>query len=117
MVVEPGPGRFTVFSRFESEDMGGMPFRGQGIDSYDPHKKKYVSVWTDSWSPMMVTLEGDWDAATRTMTMQGMMPDATGGLAPHTLVTKWLNDDTMRFTIHPGGAGAEPTMTIRYERE
>lgn len=115
MVVEPGPGRFTVVTRFESADMGGMPFSGCGIDSYDPNKRKYVSVWADSWSPMMTVLEGDWDATTRTMTMHGEMLDMTGALSPHTLKTQWLDDDTTLFSIHPGGG--EPSMTIRYERQ
>ena|SRR5688572_13938759 len=116
LVVEPGPGRFTVFTRYEAEDMGGMPFSGRGVDSYDPSRGKYVSVWTDSWSPMMVVLEGSWDAASRTMTMHGQMADMTGAMTPHTLVTKWIDDDTMLFSILPGGS-SEPSMTIRYERK
>lgn len=116
MVVEPGPGGFTVFTSYEAPDMGGMPFRGRGVDSFDPGTGKYVSVWTDSWSPMMTVLTGTWDEATRTMTMLGEMPDMTGAMVPHTLTTKWLDDDTHVFSILPAGA-SEPSMTIRYERQ
>ena len=96
--------------------MGGMPFRGRGIDGYDPSTGKYVSVWTDNRSPAMTVLEGTWDEATRTMTMLGQMPDMTGALVPHTLTMQWIDDDTHVFSILPAGA-SEPSMTIRYVRE
>lgn len=40
-------GGFHLLSSFESEMMG-TPFEGHGVLSWDPHKKKFVSLWVDS---------------------------------------------------------------------
>ena len=33
------------------------PFTGQGLDTYDPIKKKYVAIWVDSMSATPLILE------------------------------------------------------------
>src|SRR5687768_3142486 len=39
-------------------DFGGMKFQGHGLDSYDPVRKKYVSVFVDSMSTSPMVTEG-----------------------------------------------------------
>jgi hypothetical protein len=117
-VFEAGPGKFTVFSRYDAPDMMGMPFHGRGIDSWNASKGKYVSAWTDNWSPMMMVLEGSWDAASKSLTMSGEMPDMTGAMSTSTLVTKWIDDDTFDLLMYQGAtAEGEPMMTIRHTRK
>jgi hypothetical protein len=118
MVVREGPGGFTVTSMFEA-DMGGMAFTGQGIDGYDPHKKKYVSVWIDSMAEAPLIMEGTWDEKSQTMTMHGDSVDmSTGKVARHKFVTKWVDADTMQFDIFAPGADGKDvrSMGIKYTR-
>jgi len=56
-------------------NMMGMPFEGQGITGYDNAKKKFVSTWIDNFGTGIMSMEGTWDAATKSMTMTGSMPD------------------------------------------
>src|SRR5439155_18730659 len=57
MVYKMELGGFWLVSDFKAE-FGGQPFRGRGVDGYDPVKKKYVSSWVDSMSPMLLVFEG-----------------------------------------------------------
>src|SRR5215469_14718110 len=50
-----GYGGFWLVEDFKGE--GGM-FEGRGTTGYDPIKKKYVSTWIDSESPVMMTMQG-----------------------------------------------------------
>jgi len=56
-------------------NMMGMPFEGQSITAYDNAKKKFVSTWIDNFGTGIMMMEGNWDNATKTMTMSGSMPD------------------------------------------
>ena len=119
MVIERGPGGFTVVTHFNT-DMGGMPFEGRGIDGYDPLKKKYVSVWVDSMAAAPMMMEGAWDEKAQTMTMFGEMLDmTTGKMAKHKLITKWTGNDQMDFTIFAPGADGKETasLKIKYTRK
>ena len=101
-----------------SGTMMGSPFVGHDLFGFDPFKKKYVGCWTDSWSSYMVVSEGDYDAATKTLTMSGDSVDpASGGIVRMVNRTKFVDDDHMLFTMHMGGADAPAMMTIRYTRK
>jgi hypothetical protein len=63
-------GEFHVLSKFESQMMGS-PFEGHGILSWDPNKKKFVSVWVDTMEPSPAVLEGTYDAKAKTFTFTG----------------------------------------------
>jgi uncharacterized protein DUF1579 len=99
-------------------DMMGSPFTGHGIAGWDPSKKKYVSVWTDSMSTSLMTGESTYDAASKTMTgwMEG--PDMTGKVTKTKLVTEYKDPDTRVFTMYgPGPDGKEvPGLRITYKR-
>src|SRR5262249_32290957 len=53
-------GGLWLLSSVES-DFGGMKIQGRGMDSYDPAKKKYVSVFIDSMSTSPMVTEGTFD--------------------------------------------------------
>lgn len=52
-------------------DFMGMPFEGISTLAYDNAKKLYVSSWIDNMGTGMMTMEGSFDAATKTMNMSG----------------------------------------------
>jgi hypothetical protein len=60
-----------------SGNMMGMPFEGQSITGYDNALKKFVSTWIDNMGTGIMMMEGNWDAASKTLTMTGTMPDIT----------------------------------------
>jgi hypothetical protein len=60
-----------------SSNMMGMPFEGQSITGYDNALKKFVSTWIDNMGTGIMVMQGDWDAASKTMTMTGTIPDIT----------------------------------------
>lgn len=119
MIVEAGPGEFTILTHFKA-DMGGMPFEGRGIDGYDPVKKKYVSMWVDSTIEAPMLMEGSWDEKTQTTTMYGEMRDmASGKMVKHKLVTKWTGNDQMDFIVSAPGADGKDVQafSIKYTRK
>ncbi len=53
----------------------GQPFEGVGLGGYDNVTGKYVNHWMDNMSTGVYRSEGEYDAATRTYTYRGQMPD------------------------------------------
>jgi hypothetical protein len=56
-------------------NMMGMPFEGMSLMGYDNALKKFVSSWVDNWGTGIMMMSGPWDAATKTLTLTGSMPD------------------------------------------
>ena len=108
-------GGLWLVSTFEGQLMGAK-FSGRGFDSYDPAKKKYVGVWIDSMSASPLTMEGNYDAAKKTMTMEGTAPGMDGKPTTYKAVSQMPDDDTINFSMYVGG-GKEPEFTILYKRK
>ena len=108
-------GGLWLESRIESE-IFGMKFQGHGMDSYDPAKKKYVSVWFDSMSTTPMTMEGTFDKGKKTLTMSGEGPGMDGKPAKYRTVSEMKDDDNVVFTLYMGDA-KEPMVTIEYKRK
>lgn len=70
-------GRYQI-SNFTG-NMMGMPFEGMSKMAYDNAKKVFISTWIDNMGTGISTMEGTWDAATKTMTMTGKMVDPERG--------------------------------------
>ncbi len=100
---------------FEST-MGGAKFSGRSFDSYDAGKKKYVGVWVDSMSTSPMMIEGDYDAAKKTMTTIGIAPGMDGKPQKHKMVTVMPDDNTINFAMYVGD-GKDPMFTIVYKRK
>lgn len=127
MSETPGESKGTSVSRmglagqwlmtdFEA-DLGGLPFQGHGLDSYDRAKKKYVSIWVDSMSTSPIVMEGDYDARTKTMTMTGEGPGMTGATVKYRNTTTHTDKDHQTFRMYLVEGGEDTLMlTVEYTR-
>ena len=111
-------GGFWLITQFKG-DIAGMPFEGRGMDTYDPTKKKFVSLWADSMGPFPMVAEGTYDKEKKrlTMTSEGMGPN--GMPAKYKMVTDYPSDDKQLFTMFllPPGGEEVKMMTIEYTRK
>ena len=104
-----------VASDFKMDDGS---FTGQGLDSYDVTKKKYVSVWVDSMGGPPLVFEGDWTEPGKMMvqTAKGVGPD--GSAVEFRSVTKYPSDKAMNFELFMKAAGPEvKLMAIEYTKQ
>lgn len=100
--------------------MVGMPFQGKGLDGYDPEKKKYISIWVDSFTPAPMIFEGEYDRAGKVLTMICENKDPMSGLpATWRSTTEFLSDDEFRFVMYvkPRGGKESIMMTVLYKRK
>jgi hypothetical protein len=109
-------GEFHVLSTFEG-DMMGSPFEGHGITSFDPNKKKFISIWVDTMEPTPARMEGTHDAKTHTLTFTGEVVMAGQSTKMREVLTvKDADHGTFEmFSTGPDGKEAK-TMQIDYTR-
>jgi hypothetical protein len=108
-------GGLWLCGAMESE-LFGTKFQGKSLDSYDPSRKKYVSVWVDSMSTGPVIMEGTYGPDGKTLTMTGEGPGMDGKPAKYKSVTASPDADTMVMTMYIGD-GKEPAFTVTYKRK
>jgi len=116
-IATVGCGGLCLITKFDS-DMGGMPFQGNGLTTYDPGKKKYVGSWTDSMSAGILTTEGSYDEASKTMTIMMQGPDPTGAVQTTKSTSSYPDADHRTMTMFmkaPDGTEV-PAMKITYTR-
>lgn len=112
------PGGIWLLSNFKGEIMG-MPFSGHGVTGYDPVEKKYIGTWVDSMSPYLMTMEAEYNPATKTLTGFGEGRDpASGEMVKYKQISRKVDDDTRTFEMQmPDGAGGyQKMMEIEYKR-
>ena len=111
-------GGLFLTSSFKGEFLG-QPFEGRGMDTYDPLKKKFVSVWADSMGPSILVMEGTYDKESKSLTYTGEGPGMDGKMTKWKSVSKLVDDDTINFTYFvPDKDGKEQKlMTINYKRK
>lgn len=110
--IETELGGLWSIRRFESTLMG-QPFEGLEILGYDPLKEKFVSVWVDSMTPLVMNMEGTYDAETKTLTMRGISRGMDGEVGEMVNTTEF-EDGGMTWTMKVEGA---PVMSIDYKRK
>ena len=96
-----------------------QPFHGQGLSGYDNLKKKYVGTWIDNMGTGIMTMEGTYDAATKTFTYSNEMPDATMSKYVKGRSTEtWTDNDHFTMKSYtPGPDGKEyMCMQLDYAR-
>lgn len=71
-------GRF-LRREVEGKDNDTFKFRAIGYLGYDAYRQRFVSTWMDTMSTMIVTSDGDYNRASRTLTFRGTMPDVATG--------------------------------------
>jgi hypothetical protein len=108
-------GGLWLASTFEGSVMG-QKFTGRGYDTYDPAKKKFVSIWLDSMSTTPMMMEGTYDEAKKTLTMIGDAPGMDGKMTKHKAVSTMPDDNTIKFAMYMGDT-KEPAFTIVYKRK
>ena len=97
-------------------DMPQGKFTGQGLDSYDPVKKKYVGLWVDSMTTSPIVMEGDMDAKTKIITMLGKGPGPDGKTVDYKMSTEYKDKDTHFFKMWVGDLQGDPMMKATYKR-
>lgn len=95
-------------------DMMGMPFEGISTTAYDNAKKTFITTWIDNVGTGIMTTEGTWDAATKTLNQSGKCVDPSAGNAKEMAirqVTKIIDDKNHVFEMYgPGPDGKEYKM-------
>jgi len=87
----------------------GMPFSGIGMTGYNNATGKYEGSWIDSMSTFMLPLsEGEWDAATNTITSYRTYTNPVTNQETTTRdVVRFGTDNEFRFEMHEAVAGGE----------
>jgi hypothetical protein len=103
--------------RYEDKEMLGGPFQGAQVIGYDT-KKKYVGAWCDSQSTELTVQEGDYDVATRTLTLCGPGTDPmTGQASTARTVIRWKDDDHRVNELWVPGPGGQEMQIFSIEFE
>lgn len=110
-------GGMWIENDFEG-DLGGIPFKGHGLDGYDLQKKEYVGVWVDSMSSTPMQSVGTYDADKKTLKMTGTAPGPDGKPTKHTMTSHMKDADHMTFNMSMVGSDGkeQQAFTIEYTR-
>ncbi|NWF71554.1 MAG: DUF1579 domain-containing protein [Nitrospirae bacterium] len=110
-------GRF-LYQEFNSQMMG-QPFSGIGIDAYDNLRKRYITVWLDTMSTGVFTMEGTATADGKTITLKGQHGEPGGGHMTHRAVWKIVDDNTQTFDMYGAHHGGKEMkmLEITYSRK
>lgn len=98
--------------------MMGMPFEGFEISGYDNIKKKFFSVWMDNMGTGVMTTEGTYDEATKTITLTGTTMDPMGNDMKIRELVKVIDNDNTMFEMYMEESGKPEMkwMEIKYAR-
>ena len=98
--------------------MADMEFKGMGMEGYDNVKKKFVSSWADNMGTGIMMSEGDYDAASKTLTYHADLEYVPGMKVKVRQVVKITDNDHHTFEWYEDrGAGEIKTMQIDYTRK
>jgi hypothetical protein len=87
-----------------SATMMGRPMKGQATSGYDNGKKEYFSTWIDNMGSGIILLRGNFDEATKKLSLKGMQTDPiTGGDTEIREEIQWVNKDTYIQTMYGAG--------------
>ncbi len=97
-VVKLIPGGLWAQTEFDGK-FGDQEFHGCGQTGYDTKKRKYVGTWVDSMTTELMVMEGDYDDATHTLTMNSKGTGPSGAAYDARMTSKYEGDDTRVFTM------------------
>ena len=111
-------GRYQVSTH--KGNFNGMPFEGMSTVAYDNAKKVFISTWIDNMGTGLMTMEGTWDGATKTITFKGKMVDPTTYKEVDVKETFRVVDDNNQvmemFGTDPKTGKEFKSMEIKYTR-
>lgn len=99
----------------------GQPYQGMGLVGYDNVKGKYESTWYDSMSTGLMTAEGDYNPATKTLTDKGSASCPISADKTQEFRSDWQMVDKNKMVFSMFGAAPEggpefKMMEITYTR-
>ena len=97
-IVKLMPGGLWAKSEFDGK-FGDQEFHGAGQSGFDTKKGKYVGTWVDSMTTEIMVMEGEYDPASRTMTMYAKGSDPAGKTYDAKMTSKHHDDDNRVFTM------------------
>ncbi|MBI5435380.1 MAG: DUF1579 domain-containing protein [Planctomycetes bacterium] len=107
---------FHLVSEFTA-DMPSMQFEGHGVMSWDPEKKKFVSLWVDVTEASPTWMEGTYDAKTRAFHFTGENMTMGQRLKMrHVLAIKDADHATFDMYVTGADGKESKSMQIDYTR-
>ena len=98
--------------------MKDMNFIGMSMDGYDNVKKKFVSGWVDNMGTGIMTMDGTYDAATKTFTYTGEYEMMPGMKEKVRQIIKMPDATHMTMEYYEDrGQGEAKTMEINYTKK
>lgn len=99
-------------------NMMGQPFEGQGTLAWDNARKMLISTWIDNMGTGIMYMEGTWDDASKSATMNGKTTDPMTGKEMDVKQTfTVVNDNTQKMEMFMTQDGQEfKTMEITFTR-
>lgn len=89
-------------------NMMGMPFEGISLLGYDNAKKMFTMIWVDNFGTGTITMEGNWDAASKSIILKGKGTDpVTGKDIGMRQVIKFVDNDTQLIEMYDTKNGKE----------
>jgi hypothetical protein len=98
--------------------VGTTTIQTKGLETYDPVKKKYISIQVDSMTTAPTIVEGTYDEAMTTLTQTGEARDFKGGPEQVKNVTKHIDDNHIVvdvYRIYKDGKERK-MLTLEYTR-
>jgi len=92
------PGGLWLQTEFDGK-FGDQEFHGCGQTGYDTKKGKYVGTWVDTMTTEIMMMEGEYDAASRTVTFYAKGTGPSGKAYDSKMTSKHEGDDTRVFTM------------------
>jgi hypothetical protein len=102
-----------------SGNMMGMPFEGVSTTGYDNAKKVFVNTWIDNMGTGIMTMEGPWDEASKSVILKGKSIDPmTGKEMDLREVFTMIDDNTQLMEMYAVGPDGKEfkTMEIKFTR-
>jgi hypothetical protein len=97
----------------------GKPLEGLSTLAYDNSRKLFLSTWIDNMGTGLMSAEGPWDPASKSITFRGTMADpVTGKLVDTKEIFKPIDNNYQvmeMYAVAPDGKEFK-TMEIKYTR-
>jgi hypothetical protein len=103
-----------------SGNMMGMPFEGTSVMGYDNLKKEFFSTWMDNMGSGMYVMTGQWDDASKKLTLSGSTTCMNGQEATMREVFTITDNDHQTLEMYgpdPMSGKEYRNMEIKYTRK